>query len=307
MAAMFTLAHLSDVHLPPLPRATPGALMSKRILGYLNWHRKRKTIHRREALATLIDDLKARAPDHIAVTGDLANISLPAEFSIAKDWLEALGPGEDITVVPGNHDAYVDLPWEESIGLWQANMAGDAKAVVRHAKNQQGFPFVRMRGPCALTGLSTAVSTPPFMATGSLDEAQLEALPKILKAAREKGLFRIILIHHPPLDALASRHKCLVNADGLASIIQSEGAELVLYGHNHLQALDYLPGPDSQIPLVGVPSASAGRTGHKPLARYNLFEISGKPGQWICEMTGRGLNRPGGRIETVEKVLLFQG
>src|SRR4051794_28797914 len=33
----FTLAHLSDPHLPPLPAARLRDLASKRALGYLNW------------------------------------------------------------------------------------------------------------------------------------------------------------------------------------------------------------------------------------------------------------------------------
>ena len=43
---MFVLAHLSDPHLAPLPRPRPLELLSKRGLGYLNWLRKRRLIHR---------------------------------------------------------------------------------------------------------------------------------------------------------------------------------------------------------------------------------------------------------------------
>ncbi|MET0879712.1 MAG: metallophosphoesterase, partial [Tardiphaga sp.] len=48
---MFLLAHISDVHLAPLPSPALGDLMSKRGLGYLNWLRKRRAIHRPEVLA----------------------------------------------------------------------------------------------------------------------------------------------------------------------------------------------------------------------------------------------------------------
>ena len=58
-------------------------------------------------LARIVGDLKAQAPDHIAVTGDLVNISLAAEYAPARAWLDALGPPQDVTLVPGNHDAYV--------------------------------------------------------------------------------------------------------------------------------------------------------------------------------------------------------
>ena len=43
----FTLAHLSDPHLAPLPKPRLRELMGKRALGYLNWVRNRKRVHSR--------------------------------------------------------------------------------------------------------------------------------------------------------------------------------------------------------------------------------------------------------------------
>ena len=40
--ASFKLAHLSDPHLPPLPKARLSELAGKRVLGYLNWTRNRR-------------------------------------------------------------------------------------------------------------------------------------------------------------------------------------------------------------------------------------------------------------------------
>ena len=88
---MFVLAHLSDPHLAPLPRPRPRELLSKRGLGYINWLRKRRSIHRADMLAALVADLKGHAPDHVAVTGDLVNLSLTNEFAPARDWLARLG------------------------------------------------------------------------------------------------------------------------------------------------------------------------------------------------------------------------
>ena len=105
--AAFTLAHLSDPHLPPLPAARLGDLAGKRALGYLNWTRNRHKYHRRDVLDALVSDMQAQAPDHIAVTGDFVNLALDAEFEPARAWLESVGSPERVTIVPGNHDAYV--------------------------------------------------------------------------------------------------------------------------------------------------------------------------------------------------------
>src|SRR5262245_20870630 len=104
---MFVLAHLSDPHLAPLPRPRIAELASKRLTGYLNWLRKRRAIHESDVLAAIVRDLSSQRPDHIAVTGDLVNIALPAEFENARRWLDRLGPAADVSLVPGNHDAYV--------------------------------------------------------------------------------------------------------------------------------------------------------------------------------------------------------
>ena len=157
---MFTLAHLSDPHLAPLPKPRWSELIGKRVTGYINWQRKRRFIHDPAVLAKIVADLKAQAPDHIAVTGDIANIALPDEFARGRDWLESLGAPRDVTFVPGNHDVYVREAASYAARQWGAYMSDDDGIA--------GFPFLRRRGPLALIGVSTGVPTAPFLATGWL-------------------------------------------------------------------------------------------------------------------------------------------
>src|SRR5262245_66208897 len=101
ISRLFTLAHLSDPHLP-MPRAGVLDLVGKRATGYVNWWRRRVHLHLPQALAGIVADIKERKPDHIALTGDLVNISLPTEFSRAAEWLAVLGRPRDVTGNPGN-------------------------------------------------------------------------------------------------------------------------------------------------------------------------------------------------------------
>ncbi|MBV8926529.1 MAG: metallophosphoesterase, partial [Bradyrhizobium sp.] len=94
--ASFKLAHLSDPHLPPLPRARLAELAGKRAFGYLNWTRNRRKYYRREVLDALVADMQAQRPDHIAVTGDLVNLALDNEFAPAQAWLEGVGHPEHV-------------------------------------------------------------------------------------------------------------------------------------------------------------------------------------------------------------------
>src|SRR5271154_567689 len=145
--AAFLLAHLSDPHLPPLPAVRFGDLIGKRAFGYLNWTRNRHNYQRRDVLDALTADLHAHMPDHIAVTGDFVNLALEAEFAPARAWLESVGPPERVTVVPGNHDAYVRATRHrltETFGDYLA--ADDAPA------DGAIFPALRRRGPLVLIG-----------------------------------------------------------------------------------------------------------------------------------------------------------
>lgn len=298
---MFTLAQLTDLQMPPLPSASPASLLGKRMFGYLNWHLRRKKVHRRDTLDALVRDLHAQAPDHVVVTGDLTNISLPQEFEAARVWLEELGPAERVSVIPGNHDAYVSLPFEKGLARWQKQMTGDDNWP---PPDQSIFPYVREIGEIALIGLNTAVPTPPYLATGRLGPSQLENLATRLARLRDMGRFRVVLIHHPPLPGLATPLRALDDAAALREVLVSEGAELVLYGHNHVQRMDRLNGPNGPIPIVAAPSASAYDTRPGRMARYNLFRIGRRGNSWSCTMTGRGLDGSNGTVGQVESTEL---
>ena len=90
----FTVAHLTDPHLGPLPRPRLGELRLKRLMGYVNWKRGRERLSDMPALTRLVDDMRAQKPDHVAMTGDLVNIALAVEFRLAAKWMRTLGePG----------------------------------------------------------------------------------------------------------------------------------------------------------------------------------------------------------------------
>lgn len=279
---MFTLAHLSDPHLGPIPTPRLTELVNKRGLGLINWYRKRHRHHRRDVLDAIVADLHAHAPGHIAVTGDLVNLSLDAEFAHAARWLDEVGTPEHVTLVPGNHDAYIKRASGSAARHWAEYMRGDDGA---------DFPFVRRRGPLAIIALTTSLPTGPFMATGRLGGAQLARFAEILIAlAREPAkLFRVVLIHHPPVPNKGHYMKRLIDAPIFRALLAEHGAELLLHGHNHEQQLMWLDGRRGRIPAVGVPSASAIISTHDEPAAYNLYSIAGEPGAWRCHMVSRGL------------------
>ena len=295
--AAFTLAHLSDPHLPPLPAARLRDLLGKRALGYLNLTRNRHKYHRRDVLDALVSDMQAQAPGHIAITGDLVNLALEAEFAPSLKWLESVGAPDRVTVIPGNHDAYVRATQHRFAEAWGNYLDSDDKP-----DGGDTFPSVRRRGPLALISVSSAVPTPPLMATGWLGRTQLDALERMLAGLSAEQAFRVLLIHHPLRSD--SRTKRLTDSSELLAVLKQHGVELILHGHDHVHSTIWIDGPNGPIPAIGVPSASAVAHGRYPAAAYNLFSIERDGAAWRCEQTIRGF-KDGSDVEELQRLTLI--
>src|SRR5258706_6966646 len=283
LMAGFTLAHLSDPHLPPLPSLRLRDLAGKRALGYLNWTRNRQKVHKRDVLDALVSDMQAQTPDHIAITGDLVNLALEAEFAPSRAWLESVGAPDRVTVIPGNHDAYVRATQHRFAQAWGNYLDSDDTAgggVI--------FPSLRRRGPLALISVSSAVPTPPLMATGRLGRTQLDALGRVLEQLSAEQSFRVLLIHHPLRSD--SRAKRLTDSSELLALLKQHGVELILHGHDHVHSTIWVDGPKGSISAIGLPSASAVAHGRYPAAAYNPFSIDRDGAAWRCEQTVRGVD-----------------
>lgn len=285
---MFRLVHLSDTHIPLRVKPRRRALINKRMTGYLNILRSRGATHQMWALEAIVADIQARKADHIAVTGDLVNVSLPAEYSHAREWLEALGTPDHVTVIPGNHDAYIARDHEHGLWEWRHYMAGDEGP--RAEQPPLNWPFLRRRGPLALIGVSTAVPTLPFRATGKIGTDQLGEVEAMLRETDAADTCRVLLIHHPPLPVPAGASKRLTDASALADTLSRTGAELVLHGHNHTDTLYFEQGPRARIPIVGVPSASAIGNDGRPPAQFNIYDIARDGDGWSIGVTARRLD-----------------
>ncbi|MDZ7783628.1 MAG: metallophosphoesterase [Halioglobus sp.] len=296
MAQQF--AQLSDPHLTSLANVRLPDLLSKRALGYLSWRRKRRHEHRREVLDALQRDLAHEPVEQILITGDLTHIGLPEEFKEARDWLRQLGTPDQIALVPGNHDACVDAPWDATYALWREYMAPDADSGV--AGSSAEFPTLRVRGEIAFIGLSTAVPTPPLLATGTAGREQLERLAALLRDTARRSLFRVIYLHHCPLARHEKWRKRLTDAPALEAVLKEYGAELVVHGHGHRSHYRTLATRDGVAPVIAVPSASAlGRYGaHR--ASYNRYAVQRNPRGWILEIDSRRYNDARGEFEAVE-------
>src|SRR5690606_16944071 len=128
----------------------------KQRLGYLSWWRRRRHEHRMEVLDALTADIAAQPPAPVLVTGDLTHVGHPSEFRAAQGWLQALGDPATVALVPGNHDACIDAPWDSTFALWRDYLVGDDGAGSDQRPTDVAgvrYPSLRVRGNIAFIGL----------------------------------------------------------------------------------------------------------------------------------------------------------
>jgi 3',5'-cyclic AMP phosphodiesterase CpdA len=298
---LFRLAHVTDPHFRGLAGLTLGELAGKRAIGLVNLALNRRRKHKSELLDALVIDLRAQAVDHLALTGDLSNVSLPAEWQAALRWLQAYqAPPDAVTVIPGNHDAYVadvikDGTFERLFASFQTSdetsvqlssqlspqispQLSAAAPPPNGASPELGssrgrYPFLRLRGPVAIIGVNSCVATGDLGAWGEVGEAQLARLEAMLTSAEIAHHVRVLLIHHPPVMHKGGEGRNLRDRAALAAVLARAGADLVLHGHDHRDESALLEGPAGRrISVIGAGSASyAG--GPEQRARYNIYEI----------------------------------
>ncbi len=296
--SMATIAHFTDPHLP-LTGASPRELASKRILGWLSWRLRRRHNHHADVLTRITDDIMACSPDVLALTGDVVNIATRSEFAATRHWLERLAPPERLMLVPGNHDFYVRDALKAGLPRLAPWMTG------RPEERMPEFPTVRYVGNVALIGVDSTWPAPWREASGMVGEEQLERLRHLLANSAAKGFCRIVLIHHPPLAELASKpRKALKDADRLHAVLVEQGAEAVLYGHNHEWAHRPLETRTGIAHILSAPSASMAPGRRKPPAGWQLLEVERRRGEWVIDVTRRALASDGKEMQEPERLFL---
>ena len=213
-------------------------LAGKRALGYLNWTRNRHKYHRREVLDALVADMQAQRPDHIAVTGDLVNLALRGGIRAARGLARERRSAGHVTVIPGNHDAYVRATQHRFADAFGDYLRGDAGSE-RH--------LISVPAPARSAGADRRVLGG---ADGAVD-GDRTARPRAARRARAscwrnfagRGFPRAADPSSPALDV---RMKRLTDSRGVAALLQRHGVELVLHGHDHLHSTMWLDGSARQ-------------------------------------------------------------
>jgi 3',5'-cyclic AMP phosphodiesterase CpdA len=273
------IAHFSDLHVLALDGVPTHRFLNKRFTGWVNLRVKRGHIHRPAHVRAVAREITRAKVDHVVITGDLTNLALEQEFLAVRTLLEehlGLAPSQ-ISAVPGNHDLYTRGAMRDQrfTKYFHDYVASDLPELCADIPLGR-FPFVKLRGPCAIIGLSSAVPRPPIMASGYLGKAQLAALERILVHPEVQKRTPVILLHHPihnPNSKVETFMKGLEDADALIAKLSGLHRGLLLHGHLHIRRQCTLGTPLGELLSVGATSASLDHEHEHKMAGFNLYEF----------------------------------
>ncbi|MFN3200623.1 MAG: metallophosphoesterase family protein [Bradymonadia bacterium] len=266
------IAHFSDTHVLSLKGARAGQFLGKRWTGAVNLALNRAKHYRVEVFELLLETLVALEPDHSICTGDLVNLALAGEFDRVSGLLGDRFADDALTLVPGNHDYYAKDAIEE--GLFERHFGRWQPQDIDLGAGR--YPVVRLLDEVAIVGLSSAIPTPVFMATGEVGDAQLARVKAAFEHPEVAKRFPLMMLHHPLLPdetRKMDRTRRLLDAHKVIDTIAGLGAHqpgAVVHGHNHAWRRGVVPG--TQVPILQV--ASGSRHSSHSTAEFHIYVIT---------------------------------
>jgi 3',5'-cyclic AMP phosphodiesterase CpdA len=176
--------------------------------------------------AGLAEEVNARGPGLVVVSGDFTQVGSQAEFHAARTFIDTLTA--PVFAVPGNHD----IPERQLLRRFL-----DPYGLYRQFINPDLEPFIVMEG-IALGGIKTTrrMRLELDWSHGSISRGQLDTLHGRFDTARVHTV-RIVVAHHPllvPEGPMTVPLRRVDRADRALARFANMGVRMVLSGHFHL-------------------------------------------------------------------------
>jgi 3',5'-cyclic AMP phosphodiesterase CpdA len=198
-----------------------------------------------ERLEYLLELITGLEPDAVAISGDLTQRCSKREFEQARRYLDKIGEVAPYIVIPGNHDIrWLGAVWRNMGGLFR-KQAHEFK-YSRYKKFICGDLTPSLEVPGAvIAGLNTAHGITRGSITkrfrdlgviGHVKHADIESVREAFESASPDAA-RIVMIHHNPIRGELSGRHGLANTETALHAFADLGTELIVCGHDHLQAV----------------------------------------------------------------------
>lgn len=197
-----------------------------------------------EQLDSMADSVREIKPDAIAVSGDLTQRCSNAEFRQAREYLERMRETAPVLVIPGNHDIRWLGAVARNLGLF-GEQAHEFKysRYFRHISGDLSptleVPGAVIAGVNTAHGISRGSLTRRFRDLGVIGHVKRRDIEKVAKAFEYAApeATRIVMIHHNPVRGENTGRHGLANTEEALRSFSELGAELVLCGHDHQEAI----------------------------------------------------------------------
>jgi len=244
-----TIIHISDLHFHSYPQKL-REFNAKRILGATNLLIRRAREFPLKRAKLLVEIIQKMEWDHLVISGDITQLSLEKEFSLAREILDPLLiKPERVTVIPGNHDRYINQ--HEGTDFF-TKYFGEF-----FGKNEIHVSEINQKW--VLVGWDSAHPNDLNTAAGTVKSSTIRATEKLLHNFPDQTNF-IVVNHYPltfPEDWKFDRSHELYNLIPVRNwILQNSQIRIYLHGHIHLNWLHRLP-RDSAPELLLVNSAAS--------------------------------------------------
>ncbi len=223
---MATIAQLTDLHLVERNYAQ-RRLESRARLQYLSFGRPLAPEARRNRVSSALREVCARNVDHLLITGDLTEDGHAEQFEVLAELLadSRISP-ERVTLVPGNHDAYIDE------GGFARALRGPLRA---YAATSSIASALRFRD-VTIVPVSTAFQQSPLRSAGAIAAHELASLAAIATDPSRAGYPIVFAQHHPPGAAfmpLVQWLDGLTEHSALSHLFRRCPHLHVMHGHTH--------------------------------------------------------------------------
>lgn len=241
-----------------------------------------------ENLKYIMKRVEAQKPNHVLITGDVANLAMEEQYEEARKMflrtqtnvgVEGNGLSPDYwTILPGNHDVSEIGPSNKLYEFFKC-----FKETYPNGHSGKEFPIrKKLRSSSSgfeleLIGLDSTPNSPVQVigmnARGQLSEEQKNGLRELLTDS-SNGKFAVVALHHAPLSVpflksgLGEYFMSLEDDDArdLIDLCCDYGAKGILHGHYHTYSPWLVPVVRSkqkvmQMPIVGAPCGTTGAPG----------------------------------------------
>lgn len=220
-------------------------------------------------------------PDAVAVSGDLTQRCAKSEFVKARAYLDEIRETAPVIVIPGNHDIRWVGAVARNFNFGRAAHGFKYSRYARHISPELNpsleVPGAVIAGCNTAHGISRGSLTRRFRDLGVIGHVNKRDLQKVEKAFENASpeAARVVMIHHNPIRGAASGRHGLANTKQALSAFASLGAELVLCGHDHQEAVHAVEESTPGLVISTAGTISNRLRAGRP-SSFNLVEIDEK-------------------------------